>query len=85
MSESWEHFGYPPDFEARLHFLTEEEGGLAQPPMPGYRSNLRYPDHPEDTSVWMVWPLQFFTSEGVIPDGQMVPRDVFARVLDHKP
>jgi hypothetical protein len=81
------------DFEARVRFLTPEEGGLRQTPTPGYRCSFMYEGQAEKTH-WMVFPVEFFTQEGDLPDGVSVPTECFARfrILDselaknyHKP
>jgi hypothetical protein len=67
------------DFEARLYFHAEQEGGRVSPPHQGYRPDMRYPDFPDDDCAWMAWPLEFFTEEGDVPPGVSVPRHVSAR------
>lgn len=74
-----EVFGRDHDFEAKLLFLSPEEGGRKILPCPGYRSDLRYPDFPEDRTHYIVWPHEFFTEERDIAEGEQVPRDVIAR------
>lgn len=34
--------------------------------------------------MWIVWPLEFFTDEGDVPEGQPAPQDAYARfwILD---
>lgn len=71
------------DFEGHVRFLTPEEGGLRVTPVPGYRSNLRYVDQ-EESAHWMVFPLEFFTDAGDVPEGVHVPLECYARfwILD---
>ncbi len=71
------------DFEAEVHF--DKNSGRQAPPCNGYRPALRYEDQSPETS-WMIWPLQFFTEDGDVPDDQPAPWDCFARfyILDRE-
>jgi len=46
------------DFEARLRFLSPEEGGRKTPVRQGYRADFRYLDDPTGTA-WMIHPREF--------------------------
>lgn len=68
------------DFEAEVHFhkRTPEGEGRGTPPCNGYRADFGY-EGESKSNLWTVWPLQFFTEEGDVPDGQPAPWDCFAR------
>lgn len=70
------------DFEAEVHFVRT---GRRATPVNGYRADFKYADESGPGS-WMIWPLQFFTEAGNVPDGQQVPWDCFARfyILDRE-
>ena len=74
------------DFEARLRFLTPEEGGRQTPVSTGYRGDFRYLDDPPGT-LWMIWPNEFITEQGeVLPPEIKVSGTTWARmfiVVDH--
>lgn len=69
--------GVEADFEARLRFLSAEEGGRASLPVVGWRPDLQYEGQIEESS-WCVWPIRFFTAEGDIAPGLQVPTEVTA-------
>lgn len=54
------------DFEAKVRFLTKEEGGRSKPPIPGYRGEIRY--DAEERMHYLVTPKRFFTEEGDCPE-----------------
>lgn len=74
------------DFEAKLRFLSPEEGGRQAPVQQGYRADFRYLDDPARTA-WMIHPREFITEAGeLLPADALVTGEVFARMyilMDH--
>lgn len=68
------------DFEAKLRFLTPEEGGRQNPVMPGYKGDFRYLDDLSGTA-WMIWPYEFIMEAGdVVPPETKVSGTICARM-----
>lgn len=70
------------DFEARLRFLSPEEGGRRGPVLAGmgYRPDVRYHDDPPN-QLWAIWPMDLTTDDGIlVPLGTPAPRIVRARM-----
>jgi len=68
------------DFEAKLRFLTPEEGGRQAPVQNGYRADFRYLDDPPGTG-WMIHPREFITKDGdMLPSDTLIIGDVYARM-----
>ncbi len=71
-----------PDFEARLRFLSPEEGGRKMPILAGmgYRPDLHYLDDVTN-QLWMIWPMEMTAEDGTaIPQGTPLPPVVTAQM-----
>ena len=68
-----------PDFEARLRFLSPEEGGRKTPVFRGYRADFRYLDDPPNMA-WMIHPREFIDEAGeLLPEDTPITGIVHAR------
>ena len=66
----------PPDFEAEVRFLTQEEGGRTGewgPPRQGYRCDIHWDDDPSDL-LWMIWPMFLDEHGQELPKGAEIPQ-----------
>src|SRR2546429_7683069 len=63
-----------PDFEAKVRFLTREEGGRSSPARQGrYRPDIHVDDDPSE-QLWMIWPRFLDESGGGMPEGGVAPQ-----------
>ena len=76
-----------PDFEARIRFLSSEEGGRKSQPFQGYVCDFKYESHYEGdppNQAWMIYPAFLDEQGALLPELAEIPTSVSAifRVLD---
>jgi translation elongation factor EF-Tu-like GTPase len=65
------------DFEAVVHWLSEEECGLKKPPRVGYRPSIWYEGAPD--GQWIAFSVQMFDKDRELEPGERSPPTVVCR------